>query len=93
VQEALDRVMAGRTVLVIAHRLSTVKGADRIIVIAGGVVQEVRPTQGGGGQCSARATSLVAQEVHGPDLGGQRVFCERVCSSVGHVCCCRTLQR
>jgi ABC-type multidrug transport system fused ATPase/permease subunit len=42
VQEALDRVMHGRTVLVIAHRLSTVQGADRIIVIGKGQVQEVR---------------------------------------------------
>merc|ERR1712226_1190866 len=31
VQEALDRVMRGRTVVVIAHRLSTVQDADRII--------------------------------------------------------------
>ncbi|KAG2435284.1 hypothetical protein HXX76_007360 [Chlamydomonas incerta] len=41
VQEALDRVMAGRTVLVIAHRLSTIQNADRIYVIGKGAVQEV----------------------------------------------------
>ncbi|GFR49523.1 hypothetical protein Agub_g11566, partial [Astrephomene gubernaculifera] len=41
VQEALSRVMTGRTVLVIAHRLSTIQGADRIYVIGGGTVQEV----------------------------------------------------
>jgi ABC transporter fused permease/ATP-binding protein len=41
VQEALDRLMQGRTTLVIAHRLSTVKGADRILVLDGGrVVQQ-----------------------------------------------------
>jgi ATP-binding cassette subfamily B protein len=33
VQLALDRLMRGRTVLVIAHRLSTVKRADRIAVV------------------------------------------------------------
>lgn len=41
VQEALDRASAGRTVLVIAHRLSTVRGAHRIVVMAHGRVCEV----------------------------------------------------
>ncbi len=36
VQEALDRLMKGRTTLVIAHRLSTVVGADRVLVLDGG---------------------------------------------------------
>ena len=40
VQEALERVEAGRTVLVIAHRLSTVKTAQQVAVIEGGVVGE-----------------------------------------------------
>jgi subfamily B ATP-binding cassette protein MsbA len=41
VQEALDRLMMGRTTLVIAHRLSTVRNADRLAVIDGGqIVQE-----------------------------------------------------
>ena len=37
VQLALDRLMAGRTTLIIAHRLATVIGANRIIVLDGGV--------------------------------------------------------
>ena len=41
VQAALERLMAGRTTLMIAHRLSTVRGADRIYVIEGGRVVEV----------------------------------------------------
>ncbi|MCU0529018.1 MAG: ABC transporter transmembrane domain-containing protein [Cyanobium sp. Prado107] len=40
VQEALDRLMANRTTLVVAHRLSTVVNADRICVIVGGRVVE-----------------------------------------------------
>jgi subfamily B ATP-binding cassette protein MsbA len=40
VQEALQRLMAGRTTFVIAHRLSTVHNADRIIVIEEGRVVE-----------------------------------------------------
>lgn len=38
VKEALDRLMVGRTTLIIAHRLSTVKGADRVCVLDGGRV-------------------------------------------------------
>ncbi len=40
VQSALDRLAAGRTTLVIAHRLSTVTGADRIVVMDRGRVVE-----------------------------------------------------
>jgi ATP-binding cassette, subfamily B, bacterial MsbA len=37
VQSALDRLSAGRTTLVIAHRLATVRGADKIVVMDQGV--------------------------------------------------------
>lgn len=40
IQEALERVMADRTSLVIAHRLSTVLEADQILVLSGGRVVE-----------------------------------------------------
>ncbi|MDZ4319991.1 MAG: ABC transporter ATP-binding protein, partial [Phenylobacterium sp.] len=40
VQQALARLMAGRTTILIAHRLSTVRGADRIYVIDRGRVVE-----------------------------------------------------
>ncbi len=41
VQEALANLMQGRTTLVIAHRLATVRRADRILVLDGGEVREV----------------------------------------------------
>lgn len=40
VQEALERLMVGRSTLVIAHRLSTVKDADRVLVLDHGTVVE-----------------------------------------------------
>jgi subfamily B ATP-binding cassette protein MsbA len=40
VQEALDRLIQGRTVFVIAHRLSTVRNAHRIVVLDRGMIAE-----------------------------------------------------
>jgi ATP-binding cassette subfamily B protein len=40
VQDALDRLGADRTVLVIAHRLGTIRNADNIIVLKDGVAAE-----------------------------------------------------
>ncbi len=40
VQEAIERLMSGRTSIVIAHRLSTVQHADRIVVLEGGRIVE-----------------------------------------------------
>jgi ABC-type multidrug transport system fused ATPase/permease subunit len=40
VQEAIGRILEGRTVLIVAHRLSTVQRADRIAVMADGQVVE-----------------------------------------------------
>jgi subfamily B ATP-binding cassette protein MsbA len=41
VQAALQNLMTGRTVIVIAHRLSTVRRADRIVVIENGAIAEI----------------------------------------------------
>jgi subfamily B ATP-binding cassette protein MsbA len=41
VQAALHNLMTGRTVLVIAHRLSTVRRADRIVVIENGTIADI----------------------------------------------------
>ncbi|MDR3660007.1 MAG: ABC transporter ATP-binding protein [Mycobacterium sp.] len=40
VVEAMERLMAGRTVIIIAHRLSTLRDADKIIVVKDGAVVE-----------------------------------------------------
>ncbi len=40
IQEALDRLTAGRTVIAIAHRLSTLHRANRILVIEDGRISE-----------------------------------------------------
>ncbi|HEY1411945.1 MAG TPA: ABC transporter ATP-binding protein, partial [Rhodopila sp.] len=40
IQQALDRLMTGRTTLILAHRLSSVIGADRILVLGDGAVAQ-----------------------------------------------------
>jgi len=46
VQRALDRLMAGRTVIAVAHRLSTLQDFDRIVVMQNGrIVQDGSPAE------------------------------------------------
>ena len=40
VMDALERLMKGRTVITVAHRLATIRDADQIIVISGGIAME-----------------------------------------------------
>ena len=62
IQQALDRLMTGRTTLILAHRLSSVIGADRILVLDDGAVVQ-----------SGRHAELIA--VDGPyrDLMGPQL--------------------
>ena len=56
VQRALQTILAGRTALIIAHRLSTVEIADRVLVVSGGrIVEDGRPGQLLAGQGSYAA--------------------------------------
>ncbi|MDI1285972.1 MAG: ABC transporter ATP-binding protein [Reyranella sp.] len=69
IQEALDRLMQGRTTLILAHRLSSVIDCDRILVLDGGHVaeqgrHEVLMRQGG------VYAGLMAEQVH--DSSGPR---------------------
>lgn len=64
-QDAMDSLMKGRTVLVIAHRLSTVKSADTVAVISDGQIVE----SGTHDELLARDgiyTALVKRQLQGP---------------------------
>ena len=64
VQDALEKLMANRTTLVIAHRLATVRKADRIVVMDGGriVEQGTHESLSGAGGLYARLASLQFDE-------------------------------
>src|SRR5476651_1136379 len=63
IQEALDRLMRGRTTLILAHRLSSVIDCDRILVLDGGKVTE----QGRHAELMSRGgvyATLMAEQAH-----------------------------
>ncbi|KAH7862550.1 hypothetical protein Vadar_006352 [Vaccinium darrowii] len=78
VQEALDRVMVGRTTVVVAHRLSTIRNADVIAVVQSGKIVETgshdelisRPNSAYASLVQLQeAASLHRVSSHGPNLG------------------------
>ncbi|NYI04476.1 ABC transporter ATP-binding protein [Allostreptomyces psammosilenae] len=60
VQQALARLVRGRTTFVVAHRLSTIKGADRIVVMRHGGIEEV----GSHEDLLARAGAYTSLQAH-----------------------------
>jgi ATP-binding cassette subfamily B protein len=66
VQEALDRLEEGRTTIAIAHRLSTVRGADQIVVLDGGRLVE-RGTHDELMALGGRYASLVMRDARAED--------------------------
>jgi ATP-binding cassette, subfamily B, bacterial len=74
IQAALDRLMVGRTTLVFAHRLSSVVGADRILVLdEGRLVEEgTHATLIGGGGVYAHLMAAQARDVGGAVAVGAR---------------------
>ncbi|KAL3649616.1 (ABC) transporter [Castilleja foliolosa] len=78
VQEALDRVMVGRTTVIVAHRLSTIRNADVIAVVQNGCIVETGSHQELISRSNSAYASLVQlQEAaslhrlpsHGPGMG------------------------
>ena len=71
IQEALENLMVGRTVFVIAHRLSTVRNADKIVVIEGGEIAEEADhetlMENGGLYAEMYQRQFRLEDVWGPD--------------------------
>ena len=64
IQSAFDRLAKDRTTIIIAHRLSTVRGADRILVVENGRIVEEGPHEALLAKNGAYAALYRTQELH-----------------------------
>jgi len=71
VQEAIDRAMVNRTVIVIAHRLSTVINANEVLVVQNGEIRE-RGTHSVLMEKNGIYTKLVRRQWNLSDKGGEK---------------------
>jgi ABC-type multidrug transport system fused ATPase/permease subunit len=69
VMRALERLMSGRTTLMIAHKLSTVSRADRIYVLKGGEIIEEGAHEELAARGGAYARAFRLQTISGQDVG------------------------
>ena len=65
IQEALERLMKGRTTFVVAHRLSTIRNADRIVAMRAGKIEEV------GSHEQLLKTGGLYSQLHARQTGGR----------------------
>ncbi|MGC4071118.1 MAG: ATP-binding cassette domain-containing protein [Nibricoccus sp.] len=65
IQEALERLMKGRTTFVVAHRLSTIRNADRIVAMRQGRIEEV------GSHDELLRTGGLYSQLHARQAGGR----------------------
>jgi ABC-type multidrug transport system fused ATPase/permease subunit len=69
VQEAIDKAVVGRTVVIVAHRLSTIKQASQIVVLDGQQIVDVGTHDALMGRCGKYQDLIKRQSVVRVDVG------------------------
>ena len=77
--DALDRLMLGRTVLIIAHRPDTLRGADRVWVLDGGRLVQ----QGGHEALEAEGVAFIGPPVGAIEAMGDKITSKKIAAEAG----------